>query len=144
MKATFLKFFIIPVGLGIIFLSACAGGASQKKAESINAGLALFKTNCSACHQENGEGIAQLYPPLQGSDLLKADPNRIACIIHNGLNGKIVVNKVEYNQAMPGLVGLTPVEVADISNYVLNNFNHLDTYLDADGVSKVWSACKAN
>lgn len=142
MKITMLKLFIIPVGLLIIFLSACAGGGSQKKAESINAGLTLFKTNCAACHQENGEGIAQLYPPLQGSDLLKASPNRIACIIHNGLNGNIVVNGINYNQAMPGLVGLTPIEVADISNYVLNNFNHLDTYFDAEAVSKQWALCK--
>jgi len=142
MKASILKFFLIPVGLGIVYLSACSGGASQKKAESINAGLALFKTNCSACHQENGEGIAQLYPPLQGSDLLKGNPAQIACIIHNGLNGKLIVNGVEYNQMMPALAGLTPQESADIANYVLNNFNHLDTYMDADLVSKQWAKCK--
>lgn len=133
---------MIPLGLGILYLSACSGGDSQKKAESINAGMTLFKTNCSACHQENGEGIAQLYPPLQGSDLLKATPARIACIVHNGLNGKIVVNGIDYNQVMPGLSGLSQQEVADISNYVLNNFNHLDTYLDADAVTKQWASCK--
>lgn len=142
MKTALAKILSIPLTLGIIYLSACSGGGSQKKAESINAGLELYKTNCAACHQETGEGIAQLYPPLKGSSLLKETPNRIACIIHNGLNGKIVVNGVEYNQAMPALSGLTAEESSQIANYVLNNFNQLDTYLDANAVTKEWASCK--
>ena len=141
MKSTLNNLVIICVLSGICYLSACSG-SSQKKAESINAGLDLFKTNCSACHQESGEGVSQLYPPLKGSDLLKKDPKRIACIIHNGLNGSLTVNGMEFNQVMPGLAGLSPHEVSDIANYVLNNFNQLNTYVDSTEVTKIWSTCK--
>ncbi len=125
-----------------MYMSSCGGGNSAQNAQSVNNGLTLFETNCSACHQKTGEGMANMYPPLKGSDLLKKNPTQIACIIKNGLNGKLVVNGKEYNNVMAPLAGLSAQEVADISNYVLNNFNQLDTYVDADKVTKLWENCK--
>ncbi len=117
-------------------------GSDQGKGQSINNGLALFKTNCSACHQEDGNGLASLYPPLNNSDYFKKNRTRLPCIIRNGLNGSIKVNGVVYDQQMPGIGSLSPEEIADISNYVSNNFNRMDSYTNPDEVSKVLSSCQ--
>jgi len=142
MKLKYSLFLTLFAGSAVMYMSSCGGGNSAQNAQSVNNGLTLFETNCSACHQKTGEGMANMYPPLKGSDLLKKNPTQIACIIKNGLNGKLVVNGKEYNNVMAPLAGLSAQEVADISNYVLNNFNQLDTYVDADKVTKLWENCK--
>lgn len=35
-----------------------------------------YKNKCFACHQANGEGIANTFPPLANSDYLMADRER--------------------------------------------------------------------
>jgi len=132
-----LSFLVLIIALG---LNAC-GGNDQGKGESINNGMALFKTNCSACHQTDGGGLAGLYPPLKNSDYFKANHAKLPCIIRNGLNGEITVNGVKFDQQMPGIGSLSPAEIADISNYVMNNFNELNTYTNTDEVTKTLSTC---
>jgi len=103
--------------------------------------MALFETNCSACHQKDGNGLAQLYPPLKNSTYFKANFEKLPCIIRNGLKGSITVNGNTYDSYMPGIASLSPAEIADISNYVRNSFNGLNQYTNTDEVNKTLATC---
>lgn len=51
------------------------------------AGEGLFVSNCSACHQRNGQGIPQAFPALAGDALVQDNPKRIAAVLLNGRGG---------------------------------------------------------
>ena len=116
--------------------SAHAAG-TLTKAEQIAAGKQLFSGTCSVCHQANGEGLANVFPPLAKSDYLAADPKRAISIVTHGLNGKVTVNGHEYDSVMPPMAQLTDDEVANILTYVLNTWDNPGGQISKEEVSKV-------
>ncbi|MCR6495776.1 copper-containing nitrite reductase [Thermomonas sp. S9] len=102
--------------------SAKAGRLTRE--EQIAAGKVLFAGTCSTCHQPDGKGLEGVFPPLAGSDFIKANPGRVPGIILHGLTGKITVNGKEYNSVMPPMSQLTDDEVANIATYVLNSWGN--------------------
>jgi nitrite reductase (NO-forming) len=92
--------------------------------EQVKAGQALFAGTCSTCHQANGEGMPGVFPPLAGSDFIKADPKRVPTIITHGLSGPVTVNGKDYDSVMPPMSQLTDDEVANIATYVLNSWGN--------------------
>lgn len=126
--------------LPLFFVLAC-GSATEKSNETKDTkemdsrteirmkqymiqGKQLYLTYCANCHQQNGQGLARLYPPLAGADYLLEDLPRAACIIKNGKTDPITVNGVEYTQMMPGNPSLTPLEVAEILTYITNTWGN--------------------
>jgi cytochrome c oxidase subunit 2 len=55
------------------------------KDELYQRGEVIYNTNCSACHQVNGEGLAGVFPGLKGSAIATGD---VAGHIDIVLNGK--------------------------------------------------------
>ena len=58
-----------PATSGVPATQAPAAGMSAAPTTSgydADKGKHLFSTNCSACHQETGEGLAGAFPPLRG------------------------------------------------------------------------------
>ncbi len=114
-------------------LMVSCGGSSEKPQGSENLssrdkirlkqyqveGAKVYSTYCANCHQQDGKGLAALYPPLAGSDYLMADFARAACIIKNGQFKEIEVNGVTYNQMMPANP-ITNLEVAEVLTFILN------------------------
>jgi mono/diheme cytochrome c family protein len=87
--------------------------------ETYAQGKRLYEAHCENCHMEDGNGLAKLIPPLQNSDYLKNNQDKIACILRHGQNGKVIVNGIEYNQEMPGKK-YTAVQITNITNYINN------------------------
>ncbi|MGK0187986.1 MAG: mono/diheme cytochrome c family protein [Verrucomicrobiales bacterium] len=56
---------------------------------------------CVACHQQNGQGQAGVYPPLVDSEWVTGSDKRMAMLIYSGMVGPITVNGNLYNNAMP-------------------------------------------
>lgn len=104
--------------------AAAASTGNLTKEQRIAAGQTLFNGTCSTCHQANGEGLANVFPPLAKSDFIAATPQRLPEIILHGMQGKVVVNGKEYNSNMPPMAQLTDDEVANISTYVLNSWGN--------------------
>ena len=101
----------------------CNSNPDQVKLKQYTtAGQQLYLQHCSNCHQEDGTGLRALYPPLVQSDYMIADPGRTICLISNGLEGPIQVNGLQYNLAMPSNTGLTPLEIAEITTYIMNTW----------------------
>ena len=66
--------------------------AALTKAQQIDAGGLQFKGTCSTCHQDNGEGMAGVFPPLAKSDFLLGNPQRAIEVVLNGISGPVTVN----------------------------------------------------
>jgi nitrite reductase (NO-forming) len=125
-------------------VAAAAAGASGKltKDQQMKAGEVLFKGTCSVCHQESGQGIPDVFPPLAKSDLLMKDPQRAIHIALNGLTGPVIVNGKTFNSVMPPMSQLNDDEIANILTYVLNSWGNQDGVITADQVKAVRASTK--
>lgn len=115
----------------------------QKKApaptnfeERMKAGAIVYKTNCAACHQPNGEGIPNAFPPLAKSDYLMADKKRSIKIVKHGLEGAITVNGKTYNSVMPAL-GLSDDDVASVLTYIRNSYGNKGDAVTVEEVKSI-------
>ena len=91
--------------------------------ERLESGLILYETNCAACHQKNGEGLGESFPPLAKSDYLMSRKDKGVGIPLHGLSGKITVNGKEFNGVMPQMQ-LSDDEIASILTYVRNSWGN--------------------
>jgi nitrite reductase (NO-forming) len=105
------------------------------KSEQIEAGRKIYMQACFACHQANGEGVADAFPPLAKADYLNADPSRAIDVLINGLSGEIVVNNKKYNSIMPSQQ-LSDDEVANVLTYVYNNWGNNGKVVSPEEVNK--------
>lgn len=105
-------------------------------------GKMLYQMHCQNCHGEDGLGLGKLIPPLAKSDYLVADIARSMCIIKNGQEGKILVNGIEYEQIMPALNNLTPLEIAEIVTFVSNSWGNNTRLWDVKEAEKVLANCE--
>ncbi|MDN5199743.1 copper-containing nitrite reductase [Fulvivirgaceae bacterium BMA10] len=99
---------------------------AQSLSDRMELGKQVYSRTCFACHQANGEGIANAFPPLANSDYLNADVNRAIDIVLNGKSGEITVNGVKYNSVMTKQV-LSDEEVANVLTYVYNSWGNNKT-----------------
>ena len=104
-------------------------------AQKIASGKQLYTNTCFACHQANGEGIANAFPPLAKSDYLNADVNRAIDIVLHGKTGEITVNGVKYNSVMTKQT-LSDSEIADVLTYVYNSWGNNKTNVSTSAVTQ--------
>lgn len=104
--------------------------------ERMKAGEIVYKTNCAACHQANGQGVPNAFPPLDKSDYLMADKMRSIKIVKHGLEGAITVKGQTYNSVMPAL-GLSDDDVASVLTFVRNSFGNKGDEVTLDEVRRV-------
>ncbi len=90
---------------------------------SIARGREIYADFCLQCHLANGEGTKGTVPPLAGSDYLKKYRIESIRSVKYGQSGKIKVNGIEYNGTMPN-PNLSDEEVADVMNYILQNWGN--------------------
>ena len=71
------------------------------------------------CHQENGLGVEDTYPPLAGSDFLLKNKIKSIKIILNGSKSSIIVNGQRYTGGSMPNSGLKTQQITDVMNYKL-------------------------
>jgi mono/diheme cytochrome c family protein len=107
--------------------------------ESIERGRAIYTDFCITCHNTDGKGQANTFPPLAGSDYLINYRNESIRSVKYGQQGEITVNGVTYNSVMAPL-GLENDEVADVMNYIMNSWgntqNKMVTIVEVSAVEK--------
>jgi mono/diheme cytochrome c family protein len=88
-------------------------------------GAAVFRDQCTACHQPNAQGVAGQFPPLAGNADLFLSADYPAYVLLFGLSGKIEVNGRTFDSAMPPLGAiLSDAQIAAVVNYVRGNFGN--------------------
>ena len=142
MKASYL------IIIAILFLYACDGNPKQreieiKKDQYAIEGKNLYLSHCSMCHQKDGEGLAQLYPPLNRSDFMEDNFEEVICLIKNGRTTSVVVNGITYTQPMPA-TRLTNLEIAQVATYIYNTWEHDKGLVEVKEVDKILEDCKDN
>jgi len=105
--------------------------------QQIAAGKAHYTGTCSVCHQDNGQGMQGVFPPLANSDTLAKDPQAAIKYVLNGLSGPITVNGKDYNSVMPPMSQLNNDEIANILTYVFNSWDNKLGHVTAEQVAKV-------
>jgi nitrite reductase (NO-forming) len=103
----------------------------------VEKGKLVFMQTCAVCHQTNGQGLPQVFPPLAGSDFLMADKARSIRIVARGTSGPIVVNGTTYDSVMPPVVQLTDEQVANVLTYVRNSWGNAGAAVSPDEVRLV-------
>ena len=107
----------------------------------MNEGKKLYALHCSNCHQEDGSGLAKLYPPLRNSDYLNESVDRIICQIRNGAEGEMIVNGITFNMPMPAKPGLSALEIGEISTYIYNEWGTFKGLISAEMVANKLKMC---
>ena len=110
------------------------------KEQRISAGGVLYNGTCSVCHQQDGEGLAGVFPPLANSDYLMADTRRAIEVVLNGLTGPVTVNGSDFNSVMPPMSQLNNDEIANILTFALNSWGNEDGEISSDDVAAVRAA----
>ncbi len=108
----------------VLLLFIAAFSPADDLADSVKRGEAVYTATCVSCHQVTGTGVPGVFPPLAKSDYLMSDTKRAIRTVLHGLEGEITVNGEPYNQQMPSQSHLSDGQVADVLNYVRNNWGN--------------------
>ncbi|BCX50164.1 hypothetical protein HAHE_40720 [Haloferula helveola] len=100
---------------------------------------------CVGCHGADGAGLPNLGPPLDGSEWVTGDPERLLKILLHGMTGPVKVAGETYNPpaAMPGLSfnpAMTDARLADITTYIRNEWDNKASAVEAGTAKKVRAA----
>lgn len=99
--------------------------------QSFKAGQALYtgKAACFGCHGPDGQGLANMGPPLVPSEWVTGTPERLAALMLHGMAGPLTVNGKAYTPAMvmPGLganPGFKDDDLAAIATFIRNHWGN--------------------
>ncbi|MCG2460688.1 copper-containing nitrite reductase [Flavobacteriaceae bacterium F89] len=118
----------LPEGGGVQSMPAVKGVAevdipARSLEEQMEFGKSTYMQTCFACHQSEGQGIPNAFPPLAKSDYLNADVDRAIGIVLHGLSGEITVNGKKYNSVMTAQT-LNDDEIANVLTYVYHSWGN--------------------
>ncbi len=116
-----------PAGLRVHIAAVLSAAPSAAPAPvelpaHLMSGRDLYLKSCIECHQADGKGVADTFPPLAGSEWVKGSPNTFLRILLGGLAGPIEVSGIKYNSVMPGHSHMKDEELAAIASYVRHAF----------------------
>jgi mono/diheme cytochrome c family protein len=141
------RFYLYPISFVVgLWLSSCStkqdsGSTSIKFQQYYVQGEQLFIQHCSNCHQKDGKGLGLLYPPVNQSDFIEENFEKVICIIRNGIKGDIVVNGNTYNKEMPPMPALTDLEIAEITTYLYNTWGREKGIIEVKDASQILTNC---
>ncbi|HEY3850983.1 MAG TPA: cytochrome c, partial [Steroidobacteraceae bacterium] len=116
-----------------------AGGTGGTAAGSVGAasrriGADLFNGNCTACHQQSGQGIPGIYPSLAGSPTVLGDPKALARWVVKGQRAASMPLG-GYSTSMPQFGWLKDADAAALFTYLRSNFGNHAPPVDAATVA---------
>lgn len=100
-------------------------------------GWKLYSIYCKNCHQGNGKGDNNRFPPLAGSEYVTGDKDRLIKILLNGLQGEITVAGKKYNGLMPPFGHLEDHAIASILTNIRSRYNNNASAVTSEEVKKV-------
>ncbi|MEO6135306.1 MAG: cytochrome c, partial [Ginsengibacter sp.] len=118
---------------------------AARVAKTFPKGAAIFKTVCQACHGVDGNGINSLAPPLQNSNWVLGNKNKLISIVLYGLTGPVTVgDKVykapEINGEMPGIESnedFKDEDIAQVLSFIRNSWGNKAEKISADDITNI-------
>ena len=106
-------------------------------------GEKVYSIYCASCHQRNGKGDGNRFPPLDSSEWVMGDKRRLVDVVMNGLNRPIQVKGKPYNNLMPPFSFLRDEELAQVLTYIRQHFNNSSAF-SVEEVSEFRKTSKKN
>ena len=93
---------------------------------SASDGATVYLTDCSSCHQADGQGVSGAFPPLAGNAIVTGNPLAVIAIVKDGLEGRVTVNNLAYSGIMPSWKGqISDDQIAAVISYIRSSWtNH--------------------
>jgi mono/diheme cytochrome c family protein len=111
--------------------------ASGPSVEIMERGKKIYDEQCLACHQENGSGIPEMYPPVTKSAYVIGDKERLVKLILEGREVPVAINGQQYDNIMPPFDNLNDNEISDMLTYLRNTFGNSADAVSVDEVSAI-------
>lgn len=107
------------------------------------AGGKVYSVYCSSCHQRNGRGDSQRFPPLAESEWVTGDKSRLIRVLLKGLEGPIEVKGQSYNNVMPPHSFLKDEEISEVLTHIRSNFGNTASEISTEEVAAARKAIEA-
>lgn len=126
--------FLLLLAGAVLILGGC------RKSEQYLTGESVYGKYCVTCHQVDGEGIPDAFPPLAGAEWVAGDPGRLIRLVLNGMKGPITVRGEQYNNVMTPHAFLTDEQIAAVLTYVRSSFGNDAPAIEPAAVQAVRAA----
>jgi len=124
----------------VTYLTDRAGsqGASPAKPDeqAMHRGRAIFADVCAACHQDGGEGVPRMFPPLKGNaNVQQRDPTTVLHFILDGTRAE-PTDRAPTPLSMPAFNWkLNDADIAAVATYVRNAWGNTAPEISARQVA---------
>lgn len=100
-------------------------------------GAKVYQRHCADCHGERGEGVAGIYPPLDGNSSVTEPTgiNAIRMVLLGGFTPVTQANQRPYSMP-PFAQQLTDSEVAEVVTYIRRSWGNSGTIVRSQKVSQ--------
>jgi mono/diheme cytochrome c family protein len=99
------------------------GAAAAPAPVSEDRGARLYEANCLSCHQQHGQGIPGVYPPLAGSPVVLGDPAAFAAWVVKGRRAaSMTVGR--YPTSMPAFGWMNARDAAALATFLRGSFGN--------------------
>lgn len=109
-------------------------------------GQVIYTTICGVCHQPTGLGLPNMFPPLVGSDWVKApSPERLIRILLHGFQGPIHINGQPFSTpaaVMPPQGALPDEKIAAVLTYIRHSWGNAASAVTPEQIQAVRQADK--
>lgn len=102
----------------------------------IETGARVYNLYCGNCHQRDGMGDGNRFPPLT-SPRVTGNKEPLMEIVLKGMKGPIIVEGVAYNGVMPAQDFLEDSEISAVLTYIRKNFGNEAQSISPEEVSSV-------
>ncbi|MFZ6025228.1 MAG: c-type cytochrome [Bacteroidota bacterium] len=92
--------------------------------QSISRGKEVYELYCQNCHMADGKGMAEINPPLAKADYMKKPASTLIDVILKGSTASMTINGKKYLGAMPAQEYLNDEQIADVLNYIKNDWGN--------------------
>ncbi|PTN09780.1 cytochrome c [Mangrovibacterium marinum] len=99
-------------------------------ATTVHPGKKVYDQYCKVCHQQEGQGISGVFPPLTPNRFVR-DKAQFIDLVLNGMKGEIELDGESYNGVMLPHKQLSDQQIADVISYVRSSFGN-----ELEGVTK--------
>jgi mono/diheme cytochrome c family protein len=110
--------------------------SNTSDADRLTRGRGLYIDDCAGCHMDNGEGIAGVFPPLKGNNVVQSkDPETVVHIVLTGEKTAVTREKPT-GLAMPAFDWkLSNDQIADLVTYLRSAWGNHGDAVDAGKVA---------
>ncbi|MFH5803513.1 PVC-type heme-binding CxxCH protein [Alienimonas sp. DA493] len=132
----------VPVGKRLADLRASIPVEADPKVMALGAEVYARESHCATCHQPSGQGLPNLYPPIDGTLWATGDEERLIRLVLDGMHGAIEVKGKRYSSPpLPPMTGfrqlLTDEEIAAVLTYVRNSWSNRATPIEPAKVAEM-------